>query len=367
MGFSKGDKVKFLNDVGSGIITRTDGDKRAYVMVEDGFEIPYNISELLLVEASAEIIPDKEDVEIALSQDDVEEESVDQDEDKQDTGTFEDLNISGQEPDNLEYDEEGVRVDIALIHANQNDRYNSDIDIYMINDSNYHILYNISEEKANRQQFIQAGVLEPQIKVHVAGYKQKVIEKAQKFCFQLLFFRKGVYSYIPPQVEIVELTKSNLVQEKFVEDNPYFDEPAQIIHMYQCVDFESQINMLSSHSIQKVIDQKDNKRETKLKPKENRATDIEEVDLHIHAIVDTYAGLSNGEILQIQMDRFQTALEGALLHKTKKIVFIHGVGNGKLKYELKKVLDNKYPDLKYQDASFKEYGYGATMVLLKAK
>ena len=24
----------------------------------------------------------------------------------------------------------------------------------------------------------------------------------------------------------------------------------------------------------------------------------------------------------------------------------------------------KYPDLKYQDASFKEYGYGATIVLL---
>jgi dsDNA-specific endonuclease/ATPase MutS2 len=50
--------------------------------------------------------------------------------------------------------------------------------------------------------------------------------------------------------------------------------------------------------------------------------------------------------------------------KVKKVVFIHGVGQGKLKYEITRILHDKYPDLKYQDASFKEYGYGATMILL---
>ena len=75
--------------------------------------------------------------------------------------------------------------------------------------------------------------------------------------------------------------------------------------------------------------------------------------------------LSNGEIVNIQMDRFETSLETAIRAKTQRIVFIHGVGNGKLKHELRKTLERKYPDLKYQDASFKEYGYGATMVYLK--
>jgi dsDNA-specific endonuclease/ATPase MutS2 len=53
-----------------------------------------------------------------------------------------------------------------------------------------------------------------------------------------------------------------------------------------------------------------------------------------------------------------------LKNKVRKMVFIHGVGNGKLKYELIKALNERYPDLVYQDASFKEYGYGATMVYL---
>jgi dsDNA-specific endonuclease/ATPase MutS2 len=58
-------------------------------------------------------------------------------------------------------------------------------------------------------------------------------------------------------------------------------------------------------------------------------------------------------------------LEGAIKSKVKRIVFIHGVGNGKLKFELRKLLDTTYAKLRYQDASFKEYGYGATLVMLK--
>ena len=38
-----------------------------------------------------------------------------------------------------------------------------------------------------------------------------------------------------------------------------------------------------------------------------------------------------------------------------------------IRYELRKTLDTKYPDLKYQDASFAEYGYGATLVIIRKK
>ena len=75
--------------------------------------------------------------------------------------------------------------------------------------------------------------------------------------------------------------------------------------------------------------------------------------------------MSSGVIIKAQLSRFNIALDGAIRNNMKKIVFIHGVGNGKLKYEIQKCLKNEYPDLRYQDASFKEYGYGATMVLLR--
>ena len=71
-------------------------------------------------------------------------------------------------------------------------------------------------------------------------------------------------------------------------------------------------------------------------------------------------------MLDIQMDKFHSELQAALKSKKKKkIVFIHGVGNGRLRYELRKSLERNYSNLDFQDASFKEYGYGATLVYLK--
>lgn len=97
---------------------------------------------------------------------------------------------------------------------------------------------------------------------------------------------------------------------------------------------------------------------------EETVPDVEEVNLHIQHILPDYKDLTSGEILEAQMARFTTALEGAIRHKQKRIVFIHGKGAGKLKYELRKTLENNYPRLRFQDASFKEYGFGATMVII---
>ena len=91
---------------------------------------------------------------------------------------------------------------------------------------------------------------------------------------------------------------------------------------------------------------------------------MEEVDLHINELIDYSEGMSNSEILQIQLDRFHFVIEQNKKNKGKKIVFIHGVGNGVLKNEIRKLLERKYKGLNYQDASFREYGFGATMVII---
>ncbi len=71
-------------------------------------------------------------------------------------------------------------------------------------------------------------------------------------------------------------------------------------------------------------------------------------------------------MLTIQLNHFRKNLEEAILDKNiKKVIFIHGVGNGTLKLELRRILAKEYSHYDYQDASFKEYGYGATMVILR--
>ena len=49
----------------------------------------------------------------------------------------------------------------------------------------------------------------------------------------------------------------------------------------------------------------------------------------------------------------------------QKIVFIHGKGEGVLRHALVNELRYRYKNYRYQDASFQEYGYGATQVTIR--
>lgn len=90
----------------------------------------------------------------------------------------------------------------------------------------------------------------------------------------------------------------------------------------------------------------------------------EEIDLHIEKITDDYSNLGNAEIVQLQLNAAREKLDKCLLGGTHRLVLIHGIGNGRLKTEIRKLLDG-YFDIRYEDASFKKYGAGATMVHLK--
>jgi dsDNA-specific endonuclease/ATPase MutS2 len=81
--------------------------------------------------------------------------------------------------------------------------------------------------------------------------------------------------------------------------------------------------------------------------------------------VDNAQGLSNHEILEIQKEKVETEIKAAVQTGVKKIVFIHGVGQGVLKQEVINLLKSKFRKYYFQDASFKEYGYGATMVIIR--
>jgi len=89
-----------------------------------------------------------------------------------------------------------------------------------------------------------------------------------------------------------------------------------------------------------------------------------EVDLHVEELVNSHKHLSNGQILYIQMGRFEQALDNALAKNAKRLIVIHGIGTGKLKSEIHARL-KLMPHLKYYDASYSKYGFGATEILLK--
>ena len=89
------------------------------------------------------------------------------------------------------------------------------------------------------------------------------------------------------------------------------------------------------------------------------------VDLHISELLDNTAGLDNADMLQVQLHEFNRVMEENRAAKGRKIVFIHGKGEGVLRKAILKELSYKYKSCEVQDASFREYGFGATQVTIR--
>ncbi|PCJ27415.1 MAG: hypothetical protein COA97_03875 [Flavobacteriales bacterium] len=89
-----------------------------------------------------------------------------------------------------------------------------------------------------------------------------------------------------------------------------------------------------------------------------------EIDLHLEKLVEFPGKLDDSLRLHTQMQHVKNCLSAAKEKNIKKIVFIHGVGTGVLKMELHNYLSN-FDFLIVKEADFREYGSGATEVIIK--
>ena len=92
--------------------------------------------------------------------------------------------------------------------------------------------------------------------------------------------------------------------------------------------------------------------------------EVVEIDLHAHALLDSTDGLSATEIKDYQMNVFRETMELYRRDKGRRIVFIHGNGDGVLRKAILTELKYTYKNCRHQDASFQQYGFGATMVTI---
>lgn len=98
--------------------------------------------------------------------------------------------------------------------------------------------------------------------------------------------------------------------------------------------------------------------------KKKSKDDILEIDLHANEILETTAGMSPAHIKDYQMQVFNDTMQAHISEKGFRIIFIHGKGDGVLRKAIIDELKYKYKSCDYQDASFQQYGFGATMVTI---
>ncbi|MCK9208973.1 MAG: DUF2027 domain-containing protein [Salinivirgaceae bacterium] len=350
-----GDKVRFLNDVGGGTVSRIIDRRSVMVMNDFGFEVPTPANELVFIESapvyetSKKQEPDVKDTKKTVREEEVLVDTAD---------IF--------YPD-VTYDNAiGDNINIYFAFVPKGRPGNSDLDVYLINDSNYNVLYSIIDtDENNLSASNMVGVLEANTKELTETLAFANINQIPGYQFHLIFYRKGEFIVKDPVVKQLTINPVKFFKEKTYVGNDFFDQEALIFSVYNESPLAAAVNELSQKELIQVITKKEQKEEKPVfsssKEKESK---IIEVDLHIHELMDDFRGLTNAEILEIQMSHFKTQLNEAQRNGIKRIVFIHGVGNGVLKMEIRKELDRLKSKLSYQDASFREYGYGATLVQL---
>ena len=87
------------------------------------------------------------------------------------------------------------------------------------------------------------------------------------------------------------------------------------------------------------------------------------IDLHMENLMDTHHHMANHQIVLFQLDYCKRGIDKHINKGTREFVIIHGVGNGKLKEEVRHLL-HSYPSLSYMDEHYSDRGMGATKVFI---
>ena len=322
-----GDKVRFLNEIGEGVVVRIKDKSTVIVEMADGFEIPFASNQLVPIQT--ELILDKN-------------------------------------AENIELDPEAHLSD-ALYFLVEPDHelpsLRSDYRLYLFNASSYHLLYTYSIKDEAHFQTIKHGEAGPFQKIQLKTSKVDFFRDYPFQKIEALFFKNTFFKEQSPVSEIIQITPKQLAQSDTIRHEEFQNPVFAFLLKDNFATVKAVESILSESDVAKLRTVKEFQSKSKVSKstKEYLKSLEKEVDLHIEELVENVNGLSKHDMLHIQLEKFEKELDTAIEAHMKKIIFIHGVGNGRLKQEIIAQLKN-LRGVTFHDASFKEYGYGATQV-----
>ena len=330
--FSIGDSVRFLNETGGGVISAIISNELVMVSVEDDFEFEYDTNQLILVNP------------------------------KKKNGAPE-IVIYKPKPTAFNHTIIG-KEGLFLAITKEEDTENPLHHVYMVNNSNFMVLYSFNIIHKKDIIGINSGVIIPTSKhlIHIAH--QNEIDEWSGVIIDAVFYQKGFYKPLEPVSKRIDLNLSSFTRLKNYKKLNLMEKEAFIFNVYLKDDGKKEeVKKVAAPQKAFKIGEKTNLPKEKKEVNEFTGVTSMEVDLHIEELIDDIRGMSNGEIIQIQIKHFQRKLDEAISKKMRSIVFIHGIGKGVLKNEIINILKD-IPDITYSDGSIAKYGGGATEVFL---
>lgn len=344
-----GDIVRFLNAVGGGVVKSVINKTMVLVEDRDGFEVPTLISELVVIDDSISMNPKK--VNYGRKAPEKKEEEP---EEVKELPKAEPKYVAGKDSPDFY---------VAFVPQDEVNPVDGELKVYLVNNSNNFVLYNYSHLKNKLFRSVESGKMNPNSRRYMESFSRFDLNELPEFHFQLVFFREESAKLESPVVKHLRPNPVKFYRQNSYEKTKFFAQNAIVYSLLEPT-MESEVEKLSETDLTKIILEKE---EPKVIVRKVASSDLVEIDLHIHELLEDTRGLAKHDMLEVQMGRFRNEMDAAIKNDTKRIVFIHGIGNGTLKQELRKELSTKYKKFDFQDASFKEYGYGATMIIIKGK
>lgn len=378
-----GDKVRFLNDVGGGVIAGFPDKQTVLVRDDDGFEIPTLRREVVVIDTNDYNIAVKKTAqkpqpEAAGSehekptslkralQADLEVEEADTDPSDAETA-YRPMAVERRGGDEL-------NLFLAFVPQDARQIANTRFEAYIINDCNYYVRYAIygAEEKACYLRF--EGELAPNTKLFLAEFSHAELQEWEHTYVQCFSYKREKSFLMKPAMSVnVRIDATKFFKFHTFQPSDFFNEPSLLFDVIRggkaartlFVDADNLAEAMHAGAAKPTVAaQPAASGAEKRAAKKSDRNVIIEVDLHANELLDTLAGLSAKDILDYQLKVFRDTMNEHLRERGRRIVFIHGKGDGVLRNALLRELRNAYKQCRHQDASFREYGFGATMVTI---
>lgn len=363
--FKPGDKVRFLNEKGGGIITEIISNTMVKVAIEEGFEVPVMANELIIIDpqGAADRFFDRR-IKVDIPQPQATPVKVEQASSSTHQTTDEDR-ISSLYRQSGSGTTEGIYLVFAPV--NQQWLISGNLEIYLVNNTGYEALFTFSLQEADGG---YAGadydVIPAFSKILLETITREDLEGWSDGVVQVLFYKNEAGHILSPLHAAFKIKPVRFYKETSYQEFKLIGLTAIVINLG---DIAGQVVISSSETAGRTDpDPAAQQKIAALTPsalidRHRTVANEAEVDLHISALKEDYSGMSNSEILNYQLGYFTKMLESAIAHNYVKVTFIHGIGNGTLKAALTAHIGD-YENLGLRTAPFARYGNGAIDVLI---
>ena len=368
-----GDRVRFLSDVGGGIIKGFQGKNIVLVEDEDGFQMPVLATDVVVVTtddyniAKVDTMGRNQKPQAVAAPPSAKATDNNYEADEEDIDPA-DRPITYKPKPEERADGDKLSVFLSFVPVNPKAFSTTTFECYLVNDCNYFIHYIYLSKENNTYQLRAQGMVEPNTKVFVEELDHSMLNAIERVGIQFVAYKEDKPFLLKQPVSVdLRIDTTKFFKFHTFRESLFFDEPALEFTIVKD-DVLPRSFSVNPQELQKaMIEKNDNTRVERQQARVSKKSNVHEVievDLHAHELLETTSGMSAADIKEYQLGVFRKTLDAHIKHKGQRIVFIHGKGEGVLRNAMIQELKHKYKNCSFQDASFQQYGFGATMVIV---